>query len=217
MGVDSGARRWSPAGTVAARFALEESLWARGLRHLAGVDEVGRGPLAGPVLAVALVLPPRLWIEGVDDSKRLSAARREHLAVEIERAALALGIGAASVSEVDRLNILRATHLAMQRAVNRLGMRPEHLIVDGLPVPLLGEPQTAVVGGDREVHMVACASIVAKVTRDRIMRHLAARYPAYGWERNAGYGTPAHLEALARFGSTPHHRRSFAPVQRLSE
>jgi ribonuclease HII len=192
---------------------LEESLWAQGLRHLAGIDEVGRGPLAGPVLAVALILPPRLRIDGADDSKRLSPAARERISREIERHALAIGIGAASVAEVDRLNILQATHLAMQRAVSRLRVPPDHLIVDGLPVPLLGEAQTAVVGGDRQVHAVACASIVAKVTRDRVMRSLAARYPAYGWESNVGYGTRAHLEALDRHGPTPHHRRSFAPVQ----
>jgi ribonuclease HII len=192
---------------------LVESLWAQGLRHLAGIDEVGRGPLAGPVLAVALILPPRLRIDGADDSKRLSPAARERISREIERHALAIGIGAASVAEVDRLNILQATHLAMQRAVSRLRVPPDHLIVDGLPVPLLGEAQTAVVGGDRQVHAVACASIVAKVTRDRVMRSLAARYPAYGWESNVGYGTRAHLEALDRHGPTPHHRRSFAPVQ----
>lgn len=201
----------APLGGTAA--GLEESLWDQGLRRLAGIDEVGRGPLAGPVLAAAVVLPPRVRIEGVDDSKRLTAATRERLAREIEQVALAIGIGAASTREVDGLNILRATHLAMQRAVQRLRVPPEHLIVDGLPVPLLGAAQTAVIGGDREVHAVACASIVAKVTRDRLMRTLAVRYPAYGWERNSGYGTPAHLAALERHGPTPHHRRSFAPVQ----
>lgn len=174
---------------------------------------MGRGPLAGPVLAVALVLPPGCRIAGVTDSKRLTPMARERLTVEIERSALALGIGAASAREVDRINILRATELAMQRAVARLPERPEHLIVDGLPVPALGEAQTAVVEGDRLVHLVSCASIVAKVTRDRLMRRLAVRYPGYGWERNAGYGTASHLEALARLGPTPHHRRSFAPVQ----
>jgi ribonuclease HII len=158
-------------------------------------------------------LPPRITIAGADDSKRLTATKREALAQEIGRVALSVGIGAASAREVDRLNILRATHLAMQRAVGRLAVVPDHLIVDGRPVPVLGSEQTAVVGGDREVHAVACASIVAKVTRDRIMRRLAVRYPEYGWESNAGYGTRAHLEALSRLGPTPHHRRSFAPVQ----
>lgn len=209
----SGAR-WSPgAGDPAALLALEQEFWARGLIHVAGVDEAGRGPLAGPVLAAAVILPPGGFIPDVDDSKRLSPAVRERLAEEIRRRAVAWAIGAASAREVDRLNILRATHLAMWRAVCRLPIRPDHVIVDGLPVPLLGEAQTAVVEGDRRVHSVACASILAKVTRDRLMRRLAARYPAYGWDRNAGYGTPEHRDALARLGPTPHHRRSFAPVQ----
>lgn len=207
------ARRHSYSGGVAAGFEVEEELRARGIERIAGVDEVGRGPLAGPVVAVALMLPPGCRIEGATDSKRLTARARERLAVEIEQRALALGIGAASAQEVDRLNIRRATELAMQRAVARLPIPPEHLIVDGLPVPALGEAQTAVVGGDRLVHVVSCASIVAKVTRDRLMRRLAQRYPEYGWERNAGYGTASHLEALSRLGPTPHHRRSYAPVQ----
>jgi len=193
--------------------ALEAELHDRGLRYLAGIDEVGRGPLAGPVLAVAVILPPGLVIEGVDDSKRLTPRAREAAAREIERSALAVGIGAASPREIDQLNILRATHLAMERAVRRLTIEPDHLLVDGLPVPAFGERQTAVVGGDAEVHTIACASIIAKVTRDRIMRGLASRYPGYGWESNVGYGTRAHLEALERLGPTPHHRRSFAPVQ----
>lgn len=208
-----GARRDPRQEESAALLALEEGFWGQGLRHVAGVDEAGRGPLAGPVLAAAVILPPGLRIEGADDSKRLSAAVRERLAVEIRQRALAIGIGAASPREVDDLNILRATHLAMRRAVERLGLEPDHVIVDGLPVPLLGEAQTAVVEGDRRVHSVACASIVAKVTRDRLMRRLGARYPGYGWDHNAGYGTREHCEALARLGPTPHHRRSFAPVQ----
>lgn len=209
----SGARRNPETGDSAALLALETEFWARGLTHVAGVDEAGRGPLAGPVLAAAVILPPGHIIPGVDDSKRLQPAVRERLADEIRRQALACSIGAASAREVDRLNILRATHLAMRRALDRLPVPVDHVIVDGLPVPILGEAQTAVVEGDRRVHSVACASILAKVTRDRLMRRLAPRYPAYGWERNAGYGTPEHRDALARLGPTPHHRRSFAPVQ----
>lgn len=197
----------------AAFLVLEEEFWSRGLRHVAGVDEAGRGPLAGPVVAAAVVLPPGEFIEGADDSKRLTAPVRERLAEEIRRRALACGVGAASTREIDRLNILRATHLAMRRAVARLGIEPDHLLVDGLPVAELGEAQTAVVEGDHRVHSIACASILAKVTRDRLMRRLALRYPGYGWERNAGYGTREHREALERLGPTPHHRRSFAPVQ----
>lgn len=194
-------------------LAFEEEFWSLGRRHVAGVDEAGRGPLAGPVLAAAVVLAPGTFIEGVDDSKRVPAPAREALAVEIVRHAVACAIGAASPREVDRLNILRATHLAMRRAVDRLAVPIDHVIVDGLPVPALGPDQTAVVEGDRRVHSVACASILAKVTRDRLMRRLSRRYPGYGWDRNAGYGTPEHRAALERLGPTPHHRRTFAPVQ----
>lgn len=198
------------------QLSLERGFWSRGLSLLAGVDEVGRGPLAGPVVAAAVLLPAELRIEGANDSKRLSASQREALAERILEAALAVGIGAASAAEIDRLNVLRATGVAMRRAVARLAVQPEHLLVDGLPVPELGAGKhTAVVGGDASVQCIACASIVAKVLRDRLMTRLAHRYPQYGWERNRGYGTPDHLAALRRFGPTPHHRRSFRPVAEL--
>jgi ribonuclease HII len=197
-------------------LALEASLWERGLTRIAGLDEAGRGPLAGPVVAAAVVLPPGVGIRGVDDSKRLSAAQRERLADEIWRLAVTIGIGAASAREIDRINILRATHLAMRRALARLSCRPEHVIVDGLAVPALGE-HTPVIGGDALVHCVACASVIAKVTRDRLMKRLAGRYPAYGWDTNAGYGTAEHRHVLERAGPTPHHRRSFFPVQLVLE
>ncbi|MBA2244276.1 MAG: ribonuclease HII [Gemmatimonadetes bacterium] len=194
-------------------LSLERTLGEQGLHLLAGVDEVGRGPLAGPVVVAAVIMPPGLLLDGVDDSKRLSAGRRQELSERILRAAVAVGAGAASCREIDRLNIRRATALAMGRAVARLRPAPQHLLVDGLPVPELGSgTHTAVVGGDGKVHAIACASIVAKVLRDRLMDRLARRYPAYGWERNKGYGTPEHLAALHRFGLTPHHRRSFQPV-----
>lgn len=192
----------------------ERGFWSRGVSVLAGVDEVGRGPLAGPVVAAAVILPEGVRVEGADDSKRLTEARRRALEAEICGTALAFGVGAASAQEIDAINIRRATALAMQRAVARLPVRPDHLLVDGLPVPELGaETHTAVVSGDRLVHCISCASILAKVVRDRLMDRLAARYPGYGWERNKGYGTPEHLDALSRLGATPHHRRSFAPVQ----
>ncbi|HEX2188554.1 MAG TPA: ribonuclease HII [Longimicrobiaceae bacterium] len=195
-------------------LSIERGFWSRGVSVLAGVDEVGRGPLAGPVVAAAVVLPAGECVDGADDSKRLTAARRTELAEAVCARAVAYGVGAASAREIDLLNIRRATALAMQRAVARLPLRPDHLLVDGLPVPELGgESHTAVVEGDRLVHCISCASILAKVVRDRLMARLAARYPQYGWERNKGYGTPEHLEALARFGPTAHHRRSFAPVQ----
>lgn len=181
---------------------------------IAGMDEVGRGPLAGPVVACAVVMPAdQRAIAGVDDSKRLRPLEREVLAVRIRERALAMGIGAASAREVDRLNIYHATTLAMRRALARLGMTPDHVVVDGKPIRTLGVAHTAVVGGDGRCYAVACASIVAKVVRDRLMHRLARRYPGYGWEQNAGYGTAAHQQALERLGATPHHRRSFCVKQ----
>ncbi len=183
---------------------------------IAGVDEVGRGPLAGPVVACAIIMPPDgRRISGVDDSKRLTAADRDALVGEIRSRAIALGLGAASAREVDRLNIYQATTTAMRRALARLGVTPHHVIVDGKPIRTLGVVHTAVVGGDGKCYAVACASIVAKVTRDRLMQRLASRYPGYLWEQNAGYGTPAHMQALDALGATPHHRRSFC-VKQLS-
>lgn len=183
---------------------------------IAGVDEVGRGPLAGPVVACAIIMPPEgRRIAGVDDSKRLTAADRDALVGEIRSRAIALGLGAASAREVDRLNIYQATTTAMRRALARLGVTPHHVIVDGKPIRTLGVMHTAVVGGDGKCYAVACASIVAKVTRDRLMQRLASRYPGYLWEQNAGYGTPAHMQALDALGATPHHRRTFC-VKQLS-
>jgi ribonuclease HII len=196
-----------------APLTLERELWAGGLEQVAGVDEAGRGPLAGPVVAAAVVFAPEVRVPGVTDSKKLSEAVRDELVVEIRRRALCVGVGAASPAEVDRLNILRATHLAMRRALARLPRDPDHILVDGLPVPELCAEQTAVVEGDSKSFTIACASIVAKTTRDRVMRQLARRYPDYGWETNVGYGTPEHVTALAELGPTPHHRRSFVPVQ----
>lgn len=193
---------------------IERDLRAQHGALLAGVDEVGRGPLAGPVVACAVVMPADTRaIAGVDDSKALDAATRERLATRIREVALAVGIGAASVVEVDRVNILQATVRAMQRALatleRRLGRSPDHVLVDGTPLRWLGVEHTAVVKGDARCYSVACASIVAKVTRDRLMQRLAARHPGYDWHRNAGYGTRAHREAIAAAGLTPHHRRSF--------
>ena len=195
----------------------ERGFWSRGILRVAGLDEVGRGPLAGPVVAAAVVLHPGSDGCGADDSKKLTAPQRAELAVEILRTAAGVAIGAASAGEVDRINIRRATALAMRRALRRLPLDPEHIIVDGLPVPELGlEWQTAVVGGDQLVHSVACASIIAKVCRDRLMERLAARHPLYGWERNKGYATDEHREALRQHGPSPHHRRTFQSVDQLS-
>lgn len=197
--------RWSPIE----RQAREEFG-----PFIAGVDEVGRGPLAGPVVACAIVMPPDLRaISGVDDSKQLSAATREELAVRIRERALAIAVGAASVREVERLNVYHATVLAMQRALARmparLGRVPDHILIDGNALRTLGHRHTSVVKGDAKCYAIACASIIAKVTRDRLMTLLASRYPVYAWERNAGYGTAVHREALAAHGLTKHHRRTF--------
>ena len=200
--------RWSP---------IERTLRAQHGPMLVGVDEVGRGPLAGPVVACAVVMPPDARaIAGVDDSKRLSCAARVRLAAKIRAAALSIGVGAASVREIDRVNVYHATVLAMRRALARLSLAPDHVLVDGKPIRSLRVEHTAVVGGDARCYSIACASIVAKVTRDRLMELLAARYPDYRWEQNVGYATPDHLRGLAAHGVSPHHRRSFYRVSQLS-
>ncbi len=195
---------------------LERELWDNGVELIAGVDEVGRGPLAGPVLAAAVILPVGVGIRGADDSKKLTAEQREKLFVQIKEKALAIGIGAASSREIDRINILRASHLAMMRALRKLPVQPQHVFVDGLPIPGFQYQHTAVIDGDAKVHCIACASIVAKVVRDRLMRMLAVRYPAYNWAHNCGYSTADHRHAISEVGLTPHHRRSFDFNQQLT-
>jgi ribonuclease HII len=180
------------------------------------MDEVGRGPLAGPVVACAIIMPPdERVIRGVDDSKQLTPEARARLAVKIRERALALGIGAASVREIDRINIFHASVLAMRRALARLSIHPDHVILDGRAIRSLGTPHTAVVSGDACCYSIACASIIAKVTRDRVMHALAVRYPGYRWERNVGYSTAAHFAGIAERGVTRHHRHSFLPVRQL--
>lgn len=191
----------------------ERDLRGRGVSAIAGVDEVGRGPLAGPVVACAVVLPADVVIDGADDSKRLTAPRRRELMQRVRDSGASIGLGAASVREIDQLNILRATTLAMRRALAALPKPPDHVVVDGRPVRHLGWRHEALVGGDGLVHCISCASIVAKVVRDDLMARLAVRYPGYGWHTNAGYGTAAHRAALDELGLTPHHRRSFLKLQ----
>ena len=184
---------------------------------IAGVDEVGRGPLAGPVVACAVIMPPdRRAMPGINDSKQLSEKKREKFIGKIRANAVAIGIGAASVREIDRLNILQASVLAVHRALRRLPVVPNHIVVDGRTVRTYDFAHTAVVHGDSRCYSIACASIVAKITRDRVMRALAHRYPVYKWDENVGYSTAWHLRSITDHGITAHHRRSFLPVRQLS-
>lgn len=179
---------------------------------IAGVDEVGRGPLAGPVVTAAVILDPKKPIKGLDDSKKLSEKKRDALEPVIRECALAFAYGRAEVGEIDDINILQATLLAMRRAVAALPLPPGAVVVDGNRVTDFGAPAEAVVGGDARVPAISAASILAKVARDREMVALDAAFPGYGFAQHKGYGTAMHLEALARLGPTPHHRKSFGPV-----
>lgn len=188
---------------------------AAGPGPVCGVDEVGRGPWAGPVVAAAVILDPEDIPEGIDDSKRLPAARRAEI-YDALRFGARIGVGVATVSEIDRLNILQASFVAMRRAMAALGPPPALALIDGkLTPPDMACSVRPLVGGDALSLSIAAASIVAKVTRDRIMVALAQQFPGYGWDRNMGYGVRAHSEALARLGITPHHRRSFKPIHKI--
>ena len=183
--------------------ALEAVARQAGHSRIVGVDEVGRGPLAGPVVACAILLPASCHdIDGVGDSKALRGTDRERLAIEIRQTAVAIGIGAASAVEIDRMNIYQATAMAMRRAIARIPAPHDLLLIDGSPFAALGLPHKAIVKGDACCLSIACASIIAKVTRDRLLRALDRRHPHYGWATNAGYGTPEHLAALAEYGAT---------------
>lgn len=196
-------------------FAHEEALIARGACRIAGVDEVGRGPLAGPVVAAAVILDPARIPPGLHDSKSLSPRARE-AAAHLIRESAEVGIGEATVEEIEGLNILRATHLAMERALAAMGARPDHALIDGVHLPPnLPCPGSGLVRGDARSLSIAAASIVAKVWRDGIMVALAQQHPGYGWETNMGYGSKSHMAALQAQGPTPHHRRTFAPVHKL--
>jgi ribonuclease HII len=195
---------------------IERDLRAAKGPLLAGVDEVGRGPIAGPVVACAVIMPAETRaIAGVDDSKRLTHDQRVRLAVKIRERAVAFAIGAASVREIDRINIYQASVLAMRRALDRLGVRPDHVVIDGRAMRTLPIPHTAVVHGDARCFSIACASILAKVTRDLLMTRLGRRYPQYIWDHNAGYTTREHVAGLASYGITPHHRKSFCRISDL--
>jgi ribonuclease HII len=203
------------------RFAFERALWQDGLQLVAGVDEAGRGPLAGPVVAAAAVLPPD-WIEdglpkalkGLNDSKQLTVEQRERFfAVLTSRTEVQWALGRSESDEVDRWNILEATHRAMNSALAQLRPKPQHVLIDGTRVKSLRFPQTPIVKGDARSYSIAAASVLAKVTRDRLMLAFDRQWPSYGFAVHKGYGTPQHLAALAAFGPCPIHRRSFAPLK----
>ena len=197
----------------------ETALWREGRSVVAGLDEAGRGPLAGPVVAAAVVFPVGAKpIRGLDDSKVLTPRQRARIAVRIRARAVAVAVGAASVHEIDCLNIRRASILAMSRALRRLGVVPTHVLVDGLPCPELDCPHCpheTIIDGDARCQSIAAASVIAKTLRDLLMERLGARHPAYSWGANKGYATPEHLVALQRHGPTRHHRYSFMPVAQL--
>lgn len=198
-------------------LAHESALHARGLHRIAGVDEAGRGPLAGPVAAAAVILPPGFSLPGLDDSKKLSASKREALFEKItSEPSIRWAVALAESHEIDHLNILRATHLAMRRAVEAIPETPDHCLIDGLPVKDFPFPHDAIIKGDSKSLSIAAASIIAKVTRDRIMKELDREFPQFGFAKHQGYGTKVHLEALRIHGPCRHHRRSFQPVAQLT-
>ncbi len=184
-----------------------------GYRRIAGIDEAGRGPLAGPVVAVAVVLPVRCRLSGIDDSKQLSEGERARLYAAILEHAVGMGIGSADVGEIDRLNILEATKLAMRRAIDQLGPSPDYLLIDAVTLPGIGIPQRPIIKGDSLSLSIAAASIIAKVTRDRLMAEYHDMFPEYDFLSHKGYGTKEHLQRLARHGPCSIHRRTFTPVR----
>ncbi len=197
------------------RDNLDLKLW-QSSTLFCGVDEVGRGALAGPVVAAAVILPPHTEIDGADDSKKLTPLRRTHLAPEIKHRSLAWTVAWAGHRFIDQHNIANATFHAMRLAVRRLQVRPELVLADGWAIPGLDLPCRGIIHGDSSSLSIACASIIAKVWRDRLMTRLSGRYPGYGLDRHKGYGTPAHIQALREFGPSPIHRRTFAPVRNLA-
>lgn len=196
---------------------LENKLRERGLLHIAGVDEAGRGPLAGPVVAAAVILPPQTLIAGLNDSKKLKESVRDSLFEEIHRIAISIGVGQATPQEIDDLNIRNATHLAMRRALDQLSPTPNKVLIDGNAVPESRFEEMAIIGGDRKSLSIAAASIIAKVTRDRQMQNYAEKYPEYGFAGHKGYGSAEHLEALRKHGPSPIHRLTFGGVPSVQQ
>lgn len=200
------------------RWRYERQFWDAGLTHVAGVDEVGRGPLAGPVVAVAVILPPDFDCSGITDSKMLTAAKRIEQFPRISTEALTWGVGVIEPFDIDRFNILGATFRAMQEALRQMQIKAQAVLVDGKQkIPDIRMPQRAIIDGDRRSVSIGCASILAKEVRDRLMEDYDRTYPEYGFARHKGYATAEHLAALTRFGPTPIHRQSFAPVRNLQQ
>jgi ribonuclease HII len=195
-----------------ADLRYERKFWKEGIHAVAGVDEVGVGPMAGPVVAAAVLFAPEVFIKGVHDSKQVPPEKREELYPLIMERALTVGVGSAGIDEIDSLNIYWATMLAFKRALAALTLTPAHVLVDGRKIPGLKLPQTKIVGGDRKSFCIAAASIIAKVTRDRMMVDLDATYPGYGFAQHKGYCTNEHMQLLIKLGPSPIHRRSFQPV-----
>ncbi|MHB2153888.1 ribonuclease HII [Calditrichota bacterium GD2] len=209
-------KRTNKPETSDSLFCYDQQFWQAGIQYLCGIDEAGRGPLAGPVVAAAVIFNPDLKMAEINDSKKLNAGQRERLALQIKEKALAYGIGLATAQEIQQMNILKATFLAMQRAVQRLEIRPDYLLIDGRDFPALfingcgaALKGQAVVGGDRRSQVIAAASILAKVHRDSLMEGYAAQFPQYGFEKHKGYGTREHQEKILKYGPCAIHRPSF--------
>ncbi|MBQ4179031.1 MAG: ribonuclease HII [Elusimicrobia bacterium] len=194
-------------------FEFDKDFYNKGLQFVSGVDEAGRGPLAGPVVAAAVILPKDIFIDGVNDSKKLTEKKRNVLFEEIKKKAFSYGIGIVDAKTIDEINILQATFLAMRKALEQLSVKPELVLIDGNhTIPNLQNKQQAIVSGDAKSACIACASILAKVTRDNMMYEYAKQYPQYNFEKHKGYGTKAHIEAIEKYGPCPIHRMTFAPL-----
>jgi ribonuclease HII len=193
----------------------EKKYWKQGYQHLAGIDEAGRGPLAGPVVAAAVILPPDFYLPGLDDSKKLSENKREQYFAAIQSGALDVGVGIIQADEIDTINIFEAAKKAMLTALVGLTIKPDFLLIDALKLNA-PYPQESIVKGDSKSISIAAASIIAKVTRDRIMKQIGEEYPQYGFSRHMGYGTKEHMKAIEEYGITPYHRKSFGPIKEAS-
>ncbi len=195
-------------------YQFEKPLWQHGVKYIAGIDEAGRGPLAGPVVAAAVILKPNVILKYVDDSKKLTEKQREKALIEIKENALAIGIGVVSVEEIERINIYRAAREAMLSAIEQLKIKPQYLLIDAMPIEL-DIPSNSIIKGDQKSISIAAASIVAKTTRDAYMLEMDKLFPEYGFKQHKGYPTKAHIEALETYGYTPIHRKTYEPIKSM--